>query len=210
MSTHNPFDPETNHEFDPKREMLKGLDNWHRWAFLTRLRLKEKDVWDLVDGTRPALPENTSEYDMKVRTMKTATALRIIKQGVGPDLYDKIIHEESPKNAWATLERVSTQVGQAVIFSLVRELLNYPRLNKQKDFETPTIRIFNDVKHIMLRLRAVVKDEQALLDLITLVVALDSLHENFDPIILRILATGDKNIDEIQQILNVRRIPLQD
>lgn len=201
MATYNSVDPESDHEFDAEREMLKGLDNWHRWANLTCIRLQEKGVWDLVDGTRAALPDNASKYDTKVRAMETAKALRIIKQGVGPDLYDKIMDEESPKNVWATLERVSIQVGQAVIFSLVRELLNYPRLNKQQGFEKPTFQIFGEVKQIMRRLQAAVKDEQTLLDSIALVVALDSLHDDFDSVIFMILCAGDKNIDEIQQIL---------
>lgn len=201
MASYNPSDPESDHEFDTERGRLKGLDNWHRWADLTRIRLQEKGVWDLVDGTRAALLDNASNYDTKVRTMETAMALRIIKQGVGPDLYDKILDEDSPKNAWATLERASTQVGQAVIFSLVRELINYPRLNKQQGFEKQTFQIFGEVKQIMRRLQAAIKDEQTLLDSIALVVVLDSLHDDFDPVIFRILCAGDKSIDEIQQIL---------
>lgn len=31
--------------------------------------------------------------------------------------------------------------------------------------------------------------------------ALDSLHDDFDPVIDRILCAGDKSLDEIQQIL---------
>lgn len=79
--------------------MLKGLDNWHRRADLTRIGLQEKGFWDLSNGTCAALLDNASKYDTKVRTIETANALRIIKQGVGPDLYDKIMDEESPKNA---------------------------------------------------------------------------------------------------------------
>lgn len=52
----------------------------------------------------------------------------------------------------------------------------------------------------MRRLQAALTGEQTLLDSIALVVALDSLHDDVDPEILRILCAGDKNIHKIQQI----------
>jgi len=67
-----------------REEKLKGYENWSRWSNITRLMLKKKSLWALVEGqrtfTRPALQVVTYEKD-------AAFAARIIKGGVNDELF---------------------------------------------------------------------------------------------------------------------------
>lgn len=38
---------------DNKREKLRGFENWPQWTNLTQAMLEEKEVWDVVDDSRP-------------------------------------------------------------------------------------------------------------------------------------------------------------
>ena len=89
--------------------------------------LEEKEVWDVVDGTRP---EPTNAAQTMKKDKDNAIASKIIKQGVNSDLYTNIIGERDPHRSWETLRRVCSQVGQGVVYSILKELLNYPRVVK--------------------------------------------------------------------------------
>lgn len=38
---------------ESKREKLRGFENRPQWSDLTQAMLEKKEVWDVVDGTRP-------------------------------------------------------------------------------------------------------------------------------------------------------------
>ena len=41
-----------NDDRESKREKIRGFENWLQWADLTQAMLQEKEVWDVVDGSR--------------------------------------------------------------------------------------------------------------------------------------------------------------
>lgn len=102
---------------------------------------------------------------------------------------------------WEKLRTACSQVGQGVVYSILQELLNYPQNTKPKGFEKPVMSIFADVRFLIKRLRAAITPNRDIWDSIAIVVALDSLHDNFETTTTSILERGDKTIDEIQQIL---------
>lgn len=61
--------------------------------------------------------------------------------------------------------------------------------------------VFADVQLLIKRLRAALTPSHDIYDSIAIVIALDSIHKNFDTKTLSLLKIGDKTIDEIQQIL---------
>lgn len=192
---------ESNRETDPKNEKLKGFENWPRWSDITRLTLEAKGVWSLVDGSEPPLPQNATAKAIEDRAKSTAKALKIIKKGVHPDLYPNIIDKRDPKATWETLERVGSQVGQGVVYALLKEIPNYPRKNKPKGYEKRATTIFGEVSTLVDRLQNAVSDNRTIWESIKIVVAADALHDDFDHVVRPILHAGDKTLEQIQQIV---------
>ena len=81
----------------------KGFENWPQWADLTQTMLEEKEVWDVVDGTRA---EPTTAPQIGKKEKDNAVASKIIKQGVSSDLYTNIIRKRNPQRYWETLRRI--------------------------------------------------------------------------------------------------------
>lgn len=88
-----------------------------------------------------------------------------------------------------------------MVYSILQELLNYPRNNKPKGFEKPVMSVFADVRFLIKQLRAAITPDRDIWDSIAIVVALGSLHDDFEATTASILKCGDKIIKEIQQIL---------
>lgn len=61
---------------ESKREKLEGFESWPQWADLTQVMLKEKEVWDVVDETRP---EPTTPAQTRKKDKYNAIASKIIK-----------------------------------------------------------------------------------------------------------------------------------
>ncbi len=129
---------------EPKREKLGGFENWPQWADLTQAMLEEKEIWDVVDGTRA---EPTTTAQIRKKEKDNAVASKIIKQGVSSDLCTNIIGERNPQRCWETLRRVCSQVGQGVVYSILKELLNYPQVVKPLGHEKKATSIFANVNN---------------------------------------------------------------
>ena len=160
--------------------------------------LEEKEVWDVVDNSRP---EPTTAGQIRKKDKDNAIATKIIKQGVNSDLYINVIGKRDPHKSWETLRRVCSQVGQGVVYSILKELLNYPCVAKPLGYEKKSTAIFAEVKHLVQRLQAAVTEHRTIWDSITLVVALDSLHDDFEMTTAPLLYSGDKDLEEIQLIV---------
>lgn len=192
---------EQDHTVGSRHEKLTGFSNWSRYSDLTRAMLVEKDVWDLVEtGPRPALVAFW-EQRIKENRMAVGTATRIIKKGVSNDIFNNIIDITDPREMWEKLCTTCLQVGQGVVYSILQEILNYPRVNKPKEFKKSVVSVFANVRFLVKRLRSAITPNRDIWDSITIVVALNSLHNNFETTTTSMLESGDKTIDEIQQIL---------
>lgn len=165
--------------------------------------LIEKDVWDLIETGPREDPIALREREKKIKEnqMAIGTATRIIKEGVSNDIFNNIIDVTDPQEMWQKLRTAYSQVGQGLVYSIFQELLNYPRNNKPKGFEKPVMSVFANVRFLIKRLRAAITPERDIWDSIAIVVALDSLHDDFEATTASMLERGDKTIEEIQQIL---------
>lgn len=63
--------------------------------------LKEKEVWDVVNGTRL---ETTTAPKIRKKNKENAIASKIIKQGVSSDLYTNIIRVRNSDQSWEILQ----------------------------------------------------------------------------------------------------------
>ena len=80
-------------------------------------------------------------------------------------------------------------------------MLNYPRVAKPLGYEKKAITIIAEVKQLVQRLQSTVIKQRTIWESITLVVALDSLHDDFEMTTVPLLHSDDKDLEEIQQIV---------
>ena len=72
---------------------------------------------------------------------------------------------------------------------------------KPLGYEKKATTIVVKVKQLVQRLQSAVTEHQTIWDSITLVVALDSLHNNFEMTTVPFLHYGDKDLEKIQQVV---------
>ena len=184
-----------NDDCESKREKLKGFENWPQWANITQVMLEEKEVWDVINGLRT---KPTTAPQIKKKDKNNVIATKIIKQGVSTDLYINIIGKKNPQRSWKTLCQVRSQVGQRVVYSIFKELLNYPRVAKPLDYEKKATTIFAEVKQLVQSLQLAVTAQRTIWESITLVVALNSLHDDFEMTTAPFFHSNNKDLKEIQ------------
>lgn len=87
------------------------------------------------------------------------------------------------------------QVGQ------IKKLLNYPRIAKSFGYDKKINTIFAEVTQLVQRLQLAVTEQRTIWESITLVIAFDKLHDDFEMITTPLLHFSDKDLEEIQQIV---------
>ena len=141
--------------------------------------LIEKDVWDLVEiGPRP-LQQNASRlWDHKEKKDKitVGTASCIIRKGVSDDFFNNIINIDNPQAMWAKLQSVYSYVGQGVIYSILQELFNHPKVNKPKRYKKTITSVFANVQMLTKQLKAAFMPDHNIYNSIAIVIAFDSIY----------------------------------
>lgn len=186
-----------------KREKLTGFVNWPLWSMLTRSMMIEKDVWDLISqGPRePIANPALFGKEAKENQMAIGIAQRIITEGISDQIAVNIMDLEDPKEMWERLRNICTEVGQGVVYSILQELLHYPAANKPKGYEKPVVEIFAEVRYLCKRLKAAMTKGRDPFETMAIVIALDTLHDDYDTTTASMLETGNKSIDEIFAII---------
>lgn len=101
---------------------------------------------------------------------------------------------------WVKLQSVCTHVGQRVVYLIVQALFNYQKVTKLKRYDKIITSIFADVHILTKRLRIALTPNRDIYNSIVIVIAFDSIHDDFDTKIFSFLKISDKKINEIQQI----------
>ncbi len=154
---------------------------------LTQIMMIEKDVWDLISkGPREPI------------------AQRIIIEGISDQIAVNVMDLEDPKEMWDRLKTICSEVGQGVVYSILQEPLHYPAAKKTKGLDKPVVEIVAEVRYLFKRLKATMSEGRDPFDTIAIVIALDTLHNNFDTTTASKLETGDKSIDEIFTIIQLK------
>ena len=93
-----------------------------------------------------------------------------------------------------------SQIRPAVVYLILQELIMYSKINKPKSFEKSVTSFFSETGLFYYCLRANIILNKNIWDRITIVVAINSLHKDFDPIIFRLLGQEkDRIIDKIRK-----------
>lgn len=80
----------------------------------------------------------------------------IILKNVNDDLFNNIIAKDNLEVMWEKLKTIYFQVRPTIVYSILKELLIYPKINKPKEFEKHITWIFIEVKFLIKQLRNVV------------------------------------------------------
>lgn len=83
----------------------------------------------------------------------------------------------------------------------MKEILNFPYKNKLKRYKKWAKTIFKEVSTLVDRLQNAVNNNQAIWELIKIVVVADLPYINLDYIVRLILYTDDKTLEQIEQIV---------
>ena len=124
-----------------KKEKLIGFANWPVWSGITESMLIEKDVWDFIStGPHPSR-KNPGLWTKEIKEdrMTVGIVQRIIRKGVSNQITFNIMNFKNPKVIWDKFKSICTEVGQGVVYSILQELLHYPKINKPKGYEKPVI-----------------------------------------------------------------------
>ena len=143
----------------------------------------------------------TTAVQTRKKEKENAIASKILKQGVSADLYINIIEEKNAQRSRETLRRICSQVGQGVVYFILTDLLNYLRIAKPLGYEKKATTIFAKVRQLVQQFQSAVIEQRTIWESITLVVALVSLHNNFEMMTAPLFHSGNKDLEEIQQIV---------
>src|SRR5579862_5076644 len=98
-------------------------DNFHAWKFKMQMVLVDKELWDIVDGSETAPPENQADQ-LKAWKGKDKKALATICLSIKDS---ELVHVRScvtSKDAWAKLGEVHENKGLARRLYLRRALFS--------------------------------------------------------------------------------------
>lgn len=130
---------------------------------------------------------------------------QIIREDVSDQIAFNIMDLKGLKEIWNKLKNICTEVGQGLVYLILQDLLNYPKITKLKGYEKPVMQLFAKVKYPYKCLCSATTLGRDLWDTIAIVIALDSLHADFDTTTASLLQTGDKMIYQTQSIFSVER-----
>ena len=89
---------------------------------------------------------------------------------------------------------------------ILQELLHYPAANKPKRYEKLVVKIFAEVQYLCKRLKVAMTKERDPFKTIAIVIALNTLYDDYDTTIVSMLETGNKSINEIFTIIQLKEV----
>lgn len=110
------------------------------------------------------------------------------------------------QDIWHKLKSIYTKIGQEVIYLIFQKLFNYPKINKLKKYNKPVIQIFTEIKYLCKCLCTIINLSYNLWNTIAIVIILNTLHNDFDITTTNLLKSGNKTIDQIQSILQSKKV----
>lgn len=96
-----------------------------------------------------------------------------------------------------------------MVYSILQELLHYPAAIKPKRYEKPVVVIFAEVQYLCKRLKAAMTEGRDSFKTIAIVIALDTLHDDYNTTTASMFKTGNKSIDEIFAIIQSKEAKIK-
>jgi len=165
-------------------------------------KLDEKvNGWAIIQGERQKPPITADEKEKQRYRSDCAATIRTIKESISDDMHTLVVGEMDPKALWNKLKDSCNKKGQGVVYAILQEMLNYPKITKPKGYDKAVIQSCAEVKTLARRLRDSIAEGKNVIDSFAIVIWLDSLHEDFDNVIATLL-DADKSMEDMQEILS--------
>ena len=129
------------------------------------------------------------------------TALRIILETIDNNLFCTIDGIKEIKEIWNKLKITCLQVGQVVIYTILNELFRYAAANKVKGYPKSVNAIFGDVRSLIKRLKAAIREDRDIWDDIHIIIALGALPLEYDINKAHITTLKEMQVQEVQQYM---------
>lgn len=129
---------------------------------------------------------------------------KIIRESVSDQIALNIMDLKDPKEMWDKLKSTCIKVSQKVVYSILQELLYYPKITKLKRYKKPVMQIFVKVKYFCKRFCLAITPGQDFQNIIIIIIALNLLYKIFDTTTASLLETSDKTINQIQSIFQLK------
>lgn len=115
-----------------------------------------------------------------------------------------IMDIQNPKDMYTKLKSICGKFGYGIVYLIFQELFHYFWINEPKRYYKPVLQIFIKVKYLCKYLQMAITLNWDLCNIIAMVIAHDSLYNNFDTMTLSLLESKNKLIDKIQSILQFK------
>lgn len=99
------------------------------------------------------------------------------------------------KEIWDNLKNICIEVGQRIVYLILKNLLYYPKIIKSKGYGMPIMLIFVKVKYFYKCLHIAMMPNQDLGNTIVIMIVHDSLYKDFDMATANLLEVNNKTID---------------
>ena len=129
------------------------------------------------------------------------TALRIILETINDNLFCTIDGIKDIREIWNKLKTTCSQVDQGVIYAILNELFRYAAANKVKGYPKSVNAIFGDVRSLIKRLKAAVREDRDIWDDIHIIIALGALAPEYDVNKAHITTSKEMQVQEVQQYM---------
>lgn len=126
---------------------------------------------------------------------------RIITEGISDQIAVNIWTLRIQRKCGTDSRPFAQRLEQGVVYLILQELQHYPAANKPKGYNKPVIEIFASVRYLCKRLKAAVAEGRDPFESIAIVIALDTLHNDFDTTTASMLEMGNKSMDKIFTII---------
>lgn len=142
---------------------------------------------------------------MKKNQMILDIARQIILEDVSDQLAFNIMNLKDPKKMWDILKNIWSEIRHGMVYFILQELLNYSRINKPKGYNKFVMQIFVEVQYFCKRLKTPMILGWNCWDNIAIVIALDSLYDNFNMTMASLLKIENRTVNQIQSIIQLKK-----
>lgn len=87
--------------------------------------------------------------------MAVGIARQIILKSVNAQIAFNIMDLKDSKEMWEKLTSICNEIGQVVVYSILQELFNYPKIIKPKGYDKSVMQIVAEVRYLCKRIQTV-------------------------------------------------------
>ena len=113
------------------KHKIECFRNWKKWSNLTKLELKEAEIWDFVSEER-ANPVNACEITNLAKN--ETKPVFIWKSDISKAFFLQVKNDDNSPTIKKMLKEVSSQVEHNIVYVILSKEVQYPTVKKLLEF----------------------------------------------------------------------------